>query len=544
MASSNTISRLAEKVVDDLYTEYPSLFVSLSRAAYINSLQQALNDIVQKDIDLGTTTPDYESVSLRLIQALSGIPGWYDLITPATSAAIVRTIASGIAYAQFSIERAYQEGFLGTAASNSGIFSGVRMLGIRPQRRQPSRVTVQLNRQEAITILTIPAYSVFTIGDMKFFNRDTIVFNLNVFSVTKQLFQGVVQTENITSDGEPFQKYTVGDGESNASDIDVFLTVDGTLWTRSIDGMQNFGRNEPIYNENTAQNGDIELNFGNGDYGQAPALSAAIVVTWVKTLGQDADVSSSGIAVKMDDPPVNTVIDGLTITNIENGAAAITPKIYKKIAPSLYASQGRAVTRSDYAARAVLFPGVYDAYFQGQAELAPGRRSMMNVIGYTILTDSNWTLDNFKNFEDKFKQDWGIYQCEFLRIPPIPIIQNVKATVFCNPDADLQQTYEILLANLKSLYVPRVHYIYRSIYLSDISDVLNGRNPDNPSERLEVQTNYVLLDTTVTSNAVLTNRRQYVVPGTLDITMAYTSRDGYAGRLDISPNQANTTVVT
>ena len=98
MATSNTISRLAEKVVDDLYTEYPSLFVTLSRAAYINSLQQALNDIVQTDIDLGTTTPDYESVSLRLIQALSGIPGWYDLITPATSAALTFPTSSAVAY--------------------------------------------------------------------------------------------------------------------------------------------------------------------------------------------------------------------------------------------------------------------------------------------------------------------------------------------------------------------------------------------------------------------------------------------------------------
>ncbi|QXV74125.1 baseplate wedge subunit protein [Rhizobium phage RHEph12] len=544
MATSNTISRLAEKVVDDLYTEYPSLFVTLSRAAYINSLQQALNDIVQTDIDLGTTTPDYESVSLRLIQALSGIPGWYDLITPATSAALVRTISSGIAYGQFSIERAYQEAFLGTASSDSGVYSGVRMLGIRPQRRQPSRATVQLNRQEATTILTIPAYSIFTIGEMKFFNRDTIVFNLNVFSVTKQLFQGVVQTEVITSDGEPFQKYTVGDGEANASDIDVFINIDGVTWERSIDGLQQFGREEAIYNENTAQNGDIEISFGNGDYGRVPPLSSAINITWVKTLGKDADVSSSGIAVKMDNPPVNTPIDGITLTNIENGGAAITPKIYKKIAPSLYASQGRAVTRADYAARAVLFPGVYDALFQGQAELAPGRRSMMNVIGYTILTDSNWTLDNFKNFEDKFKQDWGIYQCQFLRIPPIPVIQNVKATVYCNPDADLQQTYDILIANLNKLYTPRVNYIGRNIYLSDISDVLNGRDPDNPNERLEIQTNYVLIDTTVTQNAILTNKRQYVVQGTVSVTMAYTSRDGYAGRLDISPNQADTTVVT
>lgn len=542
--ASNTISRLAEKVVDDLFAEFPAMFITVSKAAYINALQQALNGIVQTDVGLARVNPDYESVMIRLMQSLSGTPGWYDLITPATSAAIVRMIASNIAYSQFSIERAYQEAFLRTAASDSAVYEIVRMLGERPQRRQPSRTTAQLTRDEAITILTIPAYTSFTIGESKFFNRDTIIFNIETFTVTAQLFEGVVQVENITSDGEPFQKYSVGDGEGNASDIDVAVTVDGVLWLRSIDGPQQFGREEEVYDENTAQNGDIILQFGNGDYGKIPPVSADIQVQWVKTTGKGADVPASGLTIRIDNLPtgVNS-FTGITITNVEAGADAITTATYKKIAANLFAGQGRAVRRSDYKSKAVLFPGVYDALFQGQAELAPGRRSMMNVIGYTLLTDSNWTLDNFRNFENKFKQDWGIYQCEFLRIPPIPRIQNVKATVFCNPDADLQQVYDALMVNLKALYKPRIDYLGRSIFESDISDVLNGRVAGSPNEKLEQLTNYVELDP-ITQSVIITDLREYVVPNIIGITMKYTTRDGYSGRLDISPNQADTTVVT
>jgi len=539
---ASTISRLSERVVDDLFTEYPDMFVAVSKAAYVNALQQALINIVDTDIELSRTQPDYESVMLRLVQALSALPEWYDLITASTGHSIIRTIATSIAYSQFSIERAYQEAFMYSASSNNSIYSSVRMLGLRPQRRQPSRVNAQLTRAEAIDILTIPAYSIFTIGDMKFFNREAIIFNVNVFTTTKQLFQGVLVNETITSDGEPFQKYTVGTGEFNASDIDVTVTIDNVVWTRSLDGPHLFGREERIYNESTAQNGDIELQFGNGEFGRIPQLSSAINVLWVKTLGKDADVSTSGLVVKWDQAPVGVRVTGITLTNIESGGEYIQPEVYKKIAPSMYAAQNRAVRRSDFKAQALKFPGVYDALFQGQAELAPGRRSMMNVIGYTLLTDDNWTLANFQNFEDKFTQDYAIYRLEFLRISSIPVVQNIKATIFCNPDADLQEVQDILTENLRKLYEKRVGYLGRSMYRTDISDVLNGRNANIPNEKLERQVEYVILDDSVT-DMVITNRRQWIQLGSISLTMQYTTRSGYSGRLDLAPNKADTTVI-
>lgn len=540
---ANTISRLSEKVVDDLFTEYPEMFLSVSKAAYINALQQALIGIVDTDIQLNRVEPDYESVMLRLMQALSGIPAWYDLITPSTSHAIIRSIASNVAYGQFAIERAYQEAFLASASSKSAIFSGIRQLGVRPQRRQPSRANVQFTRPSADTILTIPPYSVFTVGEMKFFNREGIIFNINVFTTTKLLFQGNIAYETITSDGEPFQKYTIGSGEYNASDIDVVLTVDDEVWTRTLSGPHLFDREEEVYNENTAQNGDIEIQLGNGEYGKIPPLSSTIEVMWVKTLGKDADTSASGLSVKWDGAPTGLQFTGITITNIENGGEIISPELYKIIGPGLHAAQGSAVRRSDYKVHALRFPGVYDALFRGQAELAPGRRSMMNVIGYTLLTDDNWTLDNYKNFEDAFTQNLGIYRTEFLRINPIPRIQNVAATIYCNPDADLQEVYDMLVDNISELYAYKINYLGNSRFLSDISDVLNGRDLKTPNERLEQQINYVMLDPSMT-DMILNDKREYVKLGTLSLTMRYTTRNGYSGRLDISPNQADVTIIT
>lgn len=540
---ATTISRLSERVVDDLFTDNPTMFVAVSKAAYVNALQGALIDLVDTDIELSTVTPDYETLMIRLVQALSAIPEWYDLITASTGHAILRSIASTCAYSQFSIERAYQEAYIQSAASDSAIFSTVRMLGERPQRRQPSRTNVQFTRDSADIILTIPEFSIFTVGDAQFFNREAIIFNKNVFTVTKLLFQGVIEYENITSDGEPFQKYVIGDGESNSSDIDVILTVDGATWTRKISGLYDLQREELAYNESTAQNGDIEITFGNGDFGKIPPISSTIQVLWVKTLGADGNIDTSGIDVRWNNPPVGLNLTGITITNIESGAERITADIYQKIAPDLFAADGRAVRRSDYKAQALKFPGVYDALFQGQAELAPGRRSMMNVIGYTLLTDSNWTLANFQNFEDYFTQNLGIWQCAFLRINSIAITQDVIATIYCNPDADLQQVEDKLIDNIQALYQPRPNYLGRSMELSDIDDVLNGRNATAPDEKLEQQVNYVVLDPSM-QTITITDLRQYVKLGQVKLTMLYTTRDGTSGKLTLAPNQADTTVIT
>lgn len=539
-----TISSLADKVVNDLYTEYPTMFIQISKAAYVNALQNALIAIVDTDVELGRTTPDYESVMIRLIQALSSIPEWSNMITASTGHAIIRSISSNVAYSQFSIERAYQEAFLASASSDSAIFSAIRMLGLRPQRRQPARVTAQLTRQEAITILTIPPYSTFTIANQKFFNREAIVFGNNVFTTVGQLFQGVLVNNTITSDGEPFQVYVVGSGEGNASDIDVIVNVDGTVWTRTLDGLQTFGREQQIYSENTAQNGDIELTFGNGEYGQVPPLSSAINVMWVKTLGDDANTQTSGLGITWDNqPPTGVNLTGTTISNIENGAAAISSDTYKIIGPDLYAAQGRAVRRSDYRATALRFPGVYDALFRGQAELAPGRRSMMNVIGYTLLTDSNWTLTEYQNFEDKFTEDYGIYQCQYLRIPPVPIIENIIATIYCTPDADLQSVKNKLMANLTALFAPRIGYLGRSMYQSDVDTTLKGVSLTNPDPLLEQQVDYIILDPSVV-DVIITNPRSYIVLGAVTLNMQYSTRTGYTGKLDLAPNQADTTVIT
>lgn len=536
----STISKLSTKVVDDLFNTYPNMFTGVNRSIYVNAFQVALTDVIQSEIQLSRTEPDYERIMLTLTQALSEDALWYDLLTSGTGKAILRMIASGIAYDQFAIMRAFQEAFPETASADSSIMAATRMLGVRPRRRLPARVSVTLTRPDTGTYLEVPRYSVFTVNGVKFFNREKIVFKASSLSVNAYLFQGLVRTETLESTGEPFQRFVLGDGTKTPADADVRVTVNGVEWSLIQEGPWTLERGSYQVYESTTASGDIELSFGNGDYGAVPDMSAIISVTWVETLGPLGNIDASGLPVEWEDMPSGVTVSGITTSNAEGGDYEIKSAVYRKIAPSLRASNNRAVRRSDYKAEALKFAGVKDALFRGQAELAPNRRSMMNVIGVTLLTDAPWTSTQKENFEREFQEKIGIYQLEFLWIDPTYQVQNIVADVYCKPDAPLEDVRTELIAALKELYEFRVNYLGFSIYQTDITDILNGRRASSPSEQLERAIEYVVLDTSVTKDIILTKKTEYVKLGDITLNLHYTTRNGYSGRLDLSPTNLRT----
>jgi len=533
--ATTTISKLSVQVVDDLYTNYPTLFTGANKALYVNSIQSSINALIGKDIELSKTEPDYEAVMFQLIQSLSEDPIWYDTVISTTGRSIMRMIASGIAYDQFSIMRAFQEAFISTASSDNSVYAATRMLGVRPRRKLPSRVSVTFTRPDTGTYLEIPAYSSFSIESMNFFNREKLVFKSSSLTVSGYLYQGKVISDTINTSGEPFQKFQFGDGNRNASDVDVYLTVDSTEWTRVTEGPWQIDKNAKQYYESTAANGDIEIEFGNGDFGYIPDTSSAVVLRWVQTLGKSGILDASSLAVAWTDMPSGITVTGITTSICSGGDDEISASIYKKIASNLRGANNRAVRRSDYKAWALTYAGIKDALFRGQAELAPGRRSMMNVVGVTLLTDTTWSTQAFAKFESEFNEQLGIFQLQFLRIDPTPVVQNITASIYCTPDSILEDVKSELTIALTELYEAKINHLGYNIYLTDISDVLNGRRKASPSEKLERAVEYCVVDSSVT-DLIMPSKTHYAVLGTVTLNMFYTTRGGYSGRLDLNPS--------
>lgn len=524
---SNTINAIIKAALDYAYNQNPALLVGINRTSLEQEMQEAFEATVPKTLTLDTTTPDFEGIYLSLVQELQAKPSWFDIIATGTGQTLLRNFSAGIAYTTFSTERALQESFPQIAFSDSGIAMGTRMLGVRLQRRIPSRVSTRLTRPDDGSIVTVPALTQFSIRGFDFFNREQIVFNTQDVSIDVTLYQGTVRTLSGTAEGIPYETIEVGSENGKISDEDVYVKVNGIPWEKKTIGMYHFLPEEKAFFEDTLPNGDAEIIFGNRTFGAIPALGDTIDITWVETEGLAADFPTIGLQVSQVGAASGIDITGETLSTIYGGSEALSMGFYKALSPHIRAANRRAVRRSDYRAVALKYPNVVDALFRGQAELNPGKRNWMNIIGATILTSltTPWDSNQWDDFIVYMKEHC-IFQTEILRLDPIPVDIAISGKVYCRPQANLEIVKSQLIKDTNIAFGPRLNAIGYSVYASDISDVLEGN--DGYDELVEYCT-----DITPSGDTVLTGPTQYVRVTSVNLEMFYTTRGGFTGRKDL-----------
>lgn len=524
--AETTINALVDRAVAKAYADHPELFGGYDPAVMSQVFNTAMAELFPSQVALSTVSPDFESVMLQLATELSKDPVWYDFIQAGTGQTLLRFIAAGIAYDQFSIERALQEGFGHLASSDQSIYASAEQLGVRVTRVVPPRVTVRLTRTDVATILELSKFTLFAINDIPFFNRKRIVFPLDVAVLDVELIQGTLYTAELTASGQPYFEIELGDGTKDISDVDVYVTVGGEEWQRSVDNPWNFLEDEKVFWDSTSPNGNLVIKFGNNIFGAAPTINAPILVRWVRTIGEKAHSAISNLEVTYQGPSINTQLSGITISGVEKGRDMQDASFYALMAPHMRAAGKNAVRRSDYRRWAVEYPGVKDALFRGQAELGPNKRSMMNVIGVTLLTEIPLTDFAYDRFVE-YIQSRGIYQCEFLRMDPVAHDMQIIADVYCNQRASLSSVQAKLTQQIQDLFSYRLGWLGYEIQLSDITDALEGVG------EMGGLIEYVLIQSPSKEQIpVLANKASYVRLTNLQLNMHYSTRGNFAGRID------------
>lgn len=527
---TSTVSVVIKAALDYAYTQNPSIFFGVSRGNVEKAMQEALSKIIPTELSLTTNQPDFESIYLRLVQELQTDEAWYDVIPSSSGQTLLRNIAAGIAYALFAVERAQQETFLTTAYSDNSVFEAARMLGCRPKRRRPAVVRARLTRPDSGAGLTLPRFTQFEINKTRFFTRNNIVFNEFDLYLDVVLIQGIIITLEATAEGRPFERIEFGSESGLIADEDVYVFVDGTEWTRKIEeGPYNFGPNEECFYESTLPNKNVEIQFGNRAYGRIPPSGSDIIIRWAETEGPYANYSSTGLSVTLFEPPSGVIVEGTTLTAIQHGEEALDAAFYRVMAPHVRGSNQRAVRRADYREKALEYPGVVDAVFRGQAELNPTKRNWMNIIGATILMkDGNpMTSGEWDSFVAWMQQNFAIYQCEFLRMDPVVTTIDVSATIYCAQTSDLNAIREDIVYNVSNTFKPRFGALGYSIYQSDLADILEGTS--KYSEVVSYCTDILPAGDTIVSPL------GWVKINSVNLTMRYSTRENYMGRLDTTP---------
>lgn len=507
------------------------------------TLESTLRDLFPQ-ISLSTVRPDFESIIAQLMSVVEQEAPWTDVDILATGQMLLRMVSAVGAMNQFAIARANQEAFHFTAFSDTSIMVSARDLGNRLRRSRSAYANVTLSRGDDRTYVVLPAYTEFQAsnGDNIFtmFNRESVVFGDTDITASTTLYEGSIHTSTVVSTGVPFQTVEFGNENRRVSDDDLQVTVAGVVWAKADQPLWHYGPTDKVFLEATLPNGDVEILFGDGKYGAAPPAGVPIVIRWIETSGANGNMASTNIVIVIKQATTGLgSIRGALTTAIQNGSDALSASYYRLFASSRAAARGRAVSRPDYPAMVIgEYPGVYDARFQGQAEVAPRRPSMMNIVHTTLLTDPVFTDQQWNDFVD-YMRSIDIYKTVLVRRDPTPIIWNVSATVYCDAAANLAVIGQKVAASVRNAFNPAKRLINAprntsassltlgySWYLSDLSDLLKLKGTQD-----EALIQYVIPGDGMVDQ-VCPDVFHYIKLGTLSLDFAYTKRGGYAGRKD------------
>lgn len=441
---ADTINSLVNIAISKAYADNPTLFGGFPEIVIRDAFANAIDALFPAKVELSTTAPDYESVVIQLTTELSKDAIWYDFNTAATGQALIRYIAAGIAYGQFSIERALQEAFPSTASSENSIFAITDLLGVRVQRVIPAHVTVRLTRTDTATLFELPRFTAFTINEVAFFTRERIIFPIDIMTIDVELYQGTLLQLEVASNGQPFIDIELGDGNKDISDVDTYVWVNDREWKRSVDNVWNFKELDEFFWDHTTPSGNLMVSFGSGLFGKVPPINSTIKIIWSRSIGEVGNYFATNLTVTYKGPSLPTQLTGVTVSNITGAKNMLNADFYSLMAPNARAAGKNAVRRSDYRKHAVEYPLVRDALFRGQAELGPKKRSMMNVIGVTLLTDVQLDSLEWSRFVE-YMTNKGIYQCQFLRMDPAPVNMVIEADIFCSQKASLETVRQTLI---------------------------------------------------------------------------------------------------
>lgn len=472
----------------------------------------------ENPISLSNINVDFEDFKAKIVAYLQTKDSWQNALTSSTGNIMTSIVSYTGVSDLLSIEAALKETFPDTAKSSKSILAIAKSLwGIHIIRKKCAKVTATLTNNNP-TSVAIAKYSQFNITGFDYFNRESINIAPND-TVTVTLWQGTVSSEDRVTTGIINEKFYLGSAGNafGISDDDLYCLVNGSEeYSKNTDSLFETGPNGlPIFYENSLPTGEVETIFGDGLYGKLPVANSNLSFIYVNTLGK----SGNGV-VTIGSPISFTTIPNITGTTTTTSVDGDDPKSsdYYKIHGAYLRSakvRGGGVTRPQYKAIALGYPGVIDCNLLGQAETFPGDKAYMNVVTAIILADPLFDAGQFADFV-LYMQARTIDGLQFIQLDPTPVVSDIVVDLYCTSKADpnaLQVTVDAALQELKVLKLGVLGFSY---YISDLEKVI--RDAINDDSLID----YFIISTPSTDLVI--DKDEYVSFDNITVNSFYTTR--------------------
>jgi hypothetical protein len=334
----------------------------------------ATNYIPQVDY----TTRDYTSIREDLISLIKDFsPNWKNR----DPADFGMTILEGFSYMgdllNYYIDRAANEGFIGTASQRDNVLAIAKILGYKPTLSTAATVTLTLQNSTA-GALTVPALSRFANTSISSASSNQIIFETDAEvivpakvglvngSITVSATQGITYASEAvgTSSGVTNQVFQL----KNTPVIEgsISLVVGGINYVE-VPYLIDYSGYDPVFSTYTNADGITYILFGDNISGRVPPNSAAIVATYRVGGGAEGNVqpdtikSVISVTVPTGISCSNQYIDANDSGAATGGADEETTDSIRINAPLSVRALNRAVSISDYSALTVQVNGIAKA---------------------------------------------------------------------------------------------------------------------------------------------------------------------------------------
>jgi hypothetical protein len=280
---------------------------------------------------------------------------------------------------------------------------------------------------------------------------------------------------------------------------------------------------DTVYDDSTTGEGKTVIMFGNGEHGKIPTLASTITFKYVITNGSTGNTGLTGIEVTC---PSDSTLKGTTTSVISGGADEKPFSFYKVMAPLLYRARKRAVTKSDYKAICLTYPGVISADIKAQRDIAPDDLRWMNVVqicllpldtSSTALTDSEWSnfLAYFNNKEHAL--------IHISKKEPTKQMATVQLTLVLKSTASPSSTIPVAESALAALFARRSDTLGRRITLNDI----DRKAAVDGVDYVDIEVCHLETDTETKIDLVPTDSTHFIELTNLTINTRYSEREIY-----------------
>jgi hypothetical protein len=300
---------------------------------------------------------DYTSVRDRLIAGLQATASWAQILPYSVNRRIIDVVATGISDLGTYDNYLTRESKWDLAQNTSSLVTNSKFLTYDVIRKSGASGNLRVSAHSGFAgtpakIIPLSKYTTFSNGeDINFCTTGTnnILTTDNYIDIA--VIQGTPTESTFTAAGSTYEEFEIADDAVENSIYDVY--VNGVLWTEIAD-LNNASATDKYYTLKNKPNLDgVLLRFGNDIFGKKLIVGDTVLVKYVKTLGIDGNITSTGII----DTVVSSIfdIDGGAVTiyctnleSLDGGAEEQTPDQIRSNGVDTFQAGDKIVSNTDY----------------------------------------------------------------------------------------------------------------------------------------------------------------------------------------------------